>query len=251
MAASRGRHDVHAPLPDALHVTELAPLGFAAFTTTRHAGSFGVGSPEPVTVVHDRWDALLAACTHRGAPGLASSRQVHGDRVVVHDGGWQGWLRGQGADGHATADHRVALAVTIADCTPVFLVHPGGACALLHAGWRGTAAGILTRGLETLARLGAPADELTVHLGPSICGRCYEVGPEVLHAVTGRPATRPGHLDVRAVLAEQAQARGVRALSVSTWCTRCHQDQLYTHRGGDDGRQLAVLWHTGHPSNSA
>lgn len=248
--ASRDGVARHA-FPDALHVPEVEALGYHAFTTTRQAGSFGLGSPEPVAAVHDRWDALLAACADRGAPGLASARQVHGDIVVTHAGGWHGWLRGQGADGHATTDDRVALAVTVADCTPVFLAHPSGARALLHAGWRGTAAGILARGLTALAALGAPVDETTVHLGPAICGRCYEVGPEVLQAVTGRAATHHGMLDVRSVLAEQAQALGVRDLSISQWCTKCHHDRLFSHRGGDDGRQLSVLLRGPLPAVSA
>lgn len=237
--------------PNALHVPELEAVGYHAFTTTRQAGSFGLGSPEPVAAVHDRWDALLSACADRGAPALASARQVHGDVVVLHQGGWRGWLRGQGADGHATADDRVALAVTVADCTPVFLAHPGGARALLHAGWRGTAAGILARGLMALTALGAPADETAAHLGPAICGDCYEVGPEVLQAVTGRAATHHGMLDVRSVLAEQAYALGVRDLSISPWCTKCHQDRLFSHRGGDDGRQLSVLLRGDVPAVSA
>ncbi len=226
-------------------VEELAPLGVIGFTTTRPSGSFGLGSREPVGDVIDRWSALLGDCRALGVPALASAGQVHGAAIEHHRGGWRGWLRGKDRDGHVTADAGVALAVTVADCTPVFLAHPGGAMALLHAGWRGTAAGILERGLAQLLALGAPADEVVLHCGPAICGPCYEVGPEVMAALTGRASAGPVRLDLRAMLAERAMAAGVRSVSVSRWCTRCHADRFFSHRGGDAGRQLGVLLRPG------
>lgn len=220
-------------------------LGLVAFTTTRAAGSFGLGSDEPVCAVMDRWSALLADCRAAGAPALASAGQVHGAALETHGPGWRGWLRGRDRDGHVTAESGIAMAVTVADCTPVFLAHPTGPIAVLHAGWRGTAAGILERGVAALAALGAAPEELHAHLGPSICGPCYEVGPEVLSAVTGKPAASKGRLDVRAVLAERAADAGVRSVSMSRWCTRCHGERLFSHRGGDTGRQLGVLLRPG------
>jgi len=233
------------PLASAIHVDELAPLGVVACTTTRAAGSFGLGSDEPVGLVMDRWSALLADCRAAGAPALASAGQVHGVDLETHGSGWRGWLRGKDRDGHVTAEAGVAMAVTVADCTPVFLAHPSGPIAVLHAGWRGTAAGMLERGVAALAALGGAPEELHVHLGPAVCGRCYEVGPEVLSAVTGRPATGKGLLDVRAVLADRAASVGVRSVSVSPWCTRCDAERLYSHRGGDAGRQLGVILRPG------
>ncbi len=217
------------------------PAGVAAWTTTRAAGSFGLGSDESVGVVMQRWDALLDALGARGLNRLATAYQVHGAAVVDHRADWRGWLRQRGVDGHVSAVPGTALAVTIADCTPVFLAHPRGVIAVLHAGWRGTAAGILKVGLDALASFGAPADECAVHLGPSICRTCYEVGPEVFEALTGTRPLSKGLLDVRAVLADQALALGVRELSTSPLCTRCQRDRFYSHRGGDAGRQLGII----------
>lgn len=222
--------------------------GVAGWTTTVANGSFGLGSDEPVGVVLDRWAALQADLELLGASRLASAHQVHGNAVSVHSAGWHGWLRQRGVDGHVTASPGTALAVTVADCTPVFIAHPA-AIAMLHAGWRGTAAHILQVGLEALLKLGAPPDECAVHLGPSICAPCYEVGPEVITAVTGAPASATGHLDVRAVLAEQALALGVRQIDVSQWCTRCGNRKFFSHRGGDAGRQLGILALIGTPPN--
>lgn len=217
------------------------PDGILGFTTTRANGSFGLGSNEPVGEVMGRWMALQQELASHGVTRLATAHQVHGAGVAVHGGGWDGWLRGHGVDGHVTTSRGTALAVTVADCTPVFVTHPRGAIAALHAGWRGTAAGILDVGLDRLEQLGFPAAECHVYLGPSICGRCYEVGPEVLQAVLGVAATEKGLLDVRAVLHAQAERRRVASLRIADGCSLCHRDRYFSHRGGDAGRMLGIV----------
>ena len=134
-----------------------------------------------------------------------------------------------------------ALAVGVADCVPVFIAHPSGIVALLHSGWRGTAAHITTEAIAALARYGLPPDELAIHLGPAICGRCYEVSAEVREQLTGQPATRPGHVDLRSLIAEHATETGVQKITVSSSCTRCDNDRFFSHRAGDKGRQIGVI----------
>lgn len=219
-------------------VAEFAAIGVTAFTTTRANGTFRLDGGDPAGEVVARWHGLQ---TGIGVNRLASARQVHGAEVLLQAGGWRGWLRADGADGHATAIARTGLAVTVADCVPIFLAQPGGAVALLHAGWRGVAAGILNAGLRTLTALGPRLEELHVHLGPAICGRCYEVGPEVYAQLTGSRVEVPTPVDLRAVLARQAGAAGVRHLTQSPRCTRCDNRRFYSHRAGDDGRQVAVI----------
>lgn len=217
------------------------PANMRGWTTTRANGSFGLGSTEPVGEVMARWGALQEELADLGVSRLATAHQVHGAVVTAHAGQWQGWLRGQGVDGHFTTTRGTALAVTVADCTPVLVWHPRGAAAALHAGWRGTAAGILHRGLDLFEEHGFPADECTVHLGPAICGSCYEVGPEVLEAVLGSSRGIKEHLDVRQVLADQATGRRVASVQLAAGCSRCHQDRFFSHRGGDTGRMLGII----------
>ena len=227
-----------------LEAFENAPLnieGIYGWTSVRTVGSFGLHTQEPVHAVYERWKSLKQALRARGADRLACGMQVHGAHVARHGPGWTGFLRVPEADGHVSNEKGTALAVTIADCTPVFLAHGSGAIALLHAGWRGTAGRILEKGVEEFRKSGIRARELECHLGPSICGNCYEVGPEVLEAMTGKPASRKGLLDVRQVLADQARQLGVKSVSISPWCTRCHNDRFYSHRAGDEGRLLAVI----------
>ena len=131
--------------------------------------------------------------------------------------------------------------MTVADCVPVFVGHPSGAFALLHSGWRGTAAGILPAALERLRALGVAPAELRVHTGPAICGACYEVSPDVAAELTGRRPDAATCVDLRAIIADQARAAGVRAISSSPECTRCDNALLFSHRAGDAGRQLGVM----------
>jgi YfiH family protein len=227
-------------VPVAEVVEEFARFGIRAFTTGREAGTFGTAGAEPVREVMGRWDALRAML-RPGGPRLATARQVHGARVIVHGGDWEGWLRGDDADGHVALDRGTAMAVSVADCVPVFLAHPGGATAVLHSGWRGTEARIVERAIATLAQHGRPASELLLHLGPAICGRCYEVSPEVHARLTGRAVDRPTPVDLRGLIADHARAQGVRHISLSPLCTRCDNARLFSHRMHDPGRQLGVV----------
>ncbi len=140
------------------------PAGVRAWTTGRAAGSFGLGSHEPVGEAMARWGLLLDELATLGITRLATATQVHGAAVSTHNGGWQGWLRQRGVDGHISTTPGTALAVTVADCTPVFIAHPRGAIAALHAGWRGTAAHILDVGLDAFGALGFDPTECAVHL---------------------------------------------------------------------------------------
>jgi YfiH family protein len=221
-------------------VDDFAAFGVRAFTTGRAAGSFSTAGDEPVRDVMARWEALREAL-RSGGPRLATAKQVHGTRVIVHRGDWEGWLRADEADGHASADRGIGMAVSIADCVPVFIAHPSGAAALLHSGWRGTAGRIVERGIAALSGLGLSSAEFRVHLGPSICGRCYEVSPDVHELLTGSRPPRAQPVDLRAVIADHAQAAGVRDITISNSCTRCHNERFYSHRAGDAGRQLGVI----------
>lgn len=228
------------PLPQDFFeaIPELEELGARAFTTTRAFGSFGMQSGEPVGQVMARWHRLQEAL---GAERFATARQVHGAEVVVHGTGWAGWLRAPAADGHIALRPGTAMAVTIADCVPVFVVHRSGAAAVLHSGWRGTEARIVERAIARFVAEGIPAAELVVATGPAICGACYEVSPDVYGRLTGRSVEAPATVDLRALIAAHARAAGVRRVVTSERCTKCDNAQFYSHRVGDEGRQLGVL----------
>lgn len=221
-------------------VADLAAIGITAFTTTRAAGSFALRSDEAAAVVWDRWLALverLAGETDR----LVFAHQVHGTGLVEHGAGWRGILRVPDADGHLSLVEPTAMAVTLADCVPVFIAHPSGSTALLHSGWKGTAGGITTEAIRLLKARGFDPADLLVHCGPSICGRCYEVSPDVYRLLTGQSVPRPTPVDLKELILAQARAAGVRHLSSTRSCTRCDNERFFSHRCGDEGRQVAVI----------
>lgn len=201
----------------------------------------GMSNGSPIGEALERWRRLQATLDVRA---VVHSRQVHGVEVLRHRGGEPGVLVSDGFDGHITDRTDLALTVSVADCVPIYLVDPEQRqIALLHGGWRGVAAGILEAGLAALARMGSRPRDLWMHTGPSICGRCYEVGPEV-HEALGRP--RPATnttIDLREVLTERARAAGLRdgRVSRSAHCTRCGDSPFFSHRGGEAGRQMAYL----------
>jgi YfiH family protein len=230
-----GRDD----LPTRERVTEFDAIGVTAFTTTRAHGDFSLAA-EVEAANAERWKDLQRSL-HPTGTGLVSALQVHGVNIAVHTAPVPGWVRIDGVDAHVVRAPATAAAVTVADCVPVFLAHPAGAVAIVHAGWRGAASRILDRVVSRFADRGFAADALHLHLGPAICGRCYEVGPDVYEQLTGWQTTRKRHVDLRALLAEQAKAAGIRNISASVYCTRCDNERFYSHRAGDTGRQIAVV----------
>lgn len=190
-----------------------------------------------------RWVKLA----HRlGFGGIVHSRQVHGGEVGVVDGPPVGLVLTADRDGHLASTRGTLLAVTVADCVPVYLADlRRQGIGLLHAGWRGVAAGILEEALHRMHLIwGTLPSEVVVHLGPAICGACYEVGPEVHEALGLEVPSGPHPLNLRAVLAERAVARGVPPanITVSAWCSRCRPPgAFFSHRRGDSGRQVAFL----------
>jgi YfiH family protein len=216
----------------------------AGITTRGHGFSLGLWSDEHVGQVLTRWRAFRAAF-HPRFPALVVSHQVHGTAVAWHEQRTDGWLIQDGVDGHATATRGVLLGITVADCVPVYLAVPHkGAFALLHAGWRGVAAGILERAFELLKRQAfARAGDIVMHCGVGICGACYEVGAEVLSCFSGQRETGQRPIDLRAILVAQAERLGVGTVSVSPWCSAHNRDHFFSHRasGGRDGRMVAYL----------
>ncbi len=222
-------------------------FGVVAGITVRgsSAGGFDLGlwTRQPVEEVMGRWRTFRNAEPGFGA--FVMAHQVHGAEVAWHAGA-QGWTILDGLDGHLTSDAGTMLLVTVADCIPIYLVAPARrVVGLLHAGWRGTTAGILRRGIERLTgECHIRAADIVMHCGVGICGSCYEVGSEVMDGCgMAHSGAGPWRLDLRARLADEAQQMGLREVTVSTWCTAQDSDAFFSHRAsrGADGRMVAYL----------
>jgi copper oxidase (laccase) domain-containing protein len=132
-------------------------------------------------------------------------------------------------------------AVHTADCLPI-AIGGEGAVAMLHAGWRGLAGGVVAAGVTALRELGADG-ELHAAIGPGAGGCCYEVGEELSGLfpdfVTGRL------LDLKAVAAAQLREAGVGEVRDVGVCTICAApERLFSHRrdGPGTGRQGGFAW---------
>ena len=175
-------------------------------------------------------------------------RQVHGTavrRVVEQPVDPTDAVELPEFDGQATAMPGVAPMVMTADCLPV-AVAGAGAVAMLHAGWRGLAGGILAEGVAAVRELGAEGS-LAAAIGPGAGPCCYEVGEEVHAAFTDQDLDirRGRNLDLKAIAREQLRRAGVEVAHDVGLCTICGDPTLlFSHRrdGGITGRQAGLAW---------
>lgn len=189
--------------------------------------------------VHGTHAVFIDRAFAAGAPEDPASFQRMHDRLRLIE-----------ADAMVTDVPGFALCWSFGDCAPVLLYDPQHeAVALVHSGWRGTAAGILPRTIAAMGeRYGTKPAELIVGIGPAIGSCCYEVQENVLTAFQADPLvreaavfvdraqegeTQPRHyLDVRLSTRNQALAIGVRPdhLDDAGICTGCRTDMFYSHR---------------------
>ncbi len=239
------------------HVGIDLPGAHALFTTRR--GGFSEGPYESLNLGRLTDDEPEAVQRNRarlqdevGVPP-ALIRQVHGTTVrristLPVDGLMP--LPDEGlelpeADGQATPLSEVAPMVMTADCLPIALAGQG-AVAMLHAGWRGLAAGIVAEGVRAVRDLGVDGP-LEAAIGPGAGPCCYEVGEEVHAEFAGYDGRvrRGRNLDLKAIARDQLEAAGVRAVHDVGLCTICSDESLFfSHRRdrGVTGRQAGLAW---------
>lgn len=177
------------------------------------------------------------ACTAR-------LRQVHADGVVAVSG------PGHFGDGDAliTATPGLWLEIRTADCVPLLFADANRrVVAAVHAGWRGTAATIAARTVETLLRdWGSRAEDLRVSIGPSIGACCFEVGPEVAEQFPGHithTVPRP-HVDLVEANRSQLLEAGIAASAIEALrlCTVCDEERFHSfRRDRGDGRMVSSI----------
>ncbi|HOF63005.1 MAG TPA: peptidoglycan editing factor PgeF [Dermatophilaceae bacterium] len=171
--------------------------------------------------------------------------QVHGREVTVVDGPVAAPV--PCSDALVTRTPGLALAALVADCVPILLADPSaGVVAAVHSGRPGFLAGIIDRAVDAMRDLGADVIEAVV--GPSICGRCYEVPADMAAAGaavsaaswavswTGTPA-----MDVASGVVARLADRGVAV----TWLPGCSREDatLYSYRrDGSTGRYAGLVW---------
>lgn len=211
---------------------------FATFNLGDHVGD------DPVAVAANR--SRLAAAVGLG-DRVVWMNQTHSADVAVVDRGGQ---TVDATDGLVTTTPRLALAVVTADCVPVLMADASaGVVAAVHAGRVGAGSGIVARAVEAMTAVGAHVQDISVLLGPAVSGYNYEVpeamAVEVERVLPGsRTTTRRGTpgLDLRAGIATQLRALGVRAVDVDPRCT-VEDPTLFSHRrDAPTGRLASLIW---------
>ncbi|KNB53068.1 peptidoglycan editing factor PgeF [Streptomyces caatingaensis] len=176
--------------------------------------------------------------------------QVHGKDVAVVDGPWPAGREIPSVDAVVTARRGLALAVLTADCTPVLLADPvAGVAGAAHAGRPGLVAGVVPAVVGEMVRLGADPARIVAHLGPSVCGGCYEV-PEAMRADVAAvvpeawATTRGGTpaVDVAAGVRAQLGRAGVGDVTRSDICTLESADHFSYRRERVTGRLASYVW---------
>jgi hypothetical protein len=235
------------------HLTVALPGAQVVFTTRR--GGFSDGPFQSLNLgrlTDDRPDAVTAnrrRLQEQTGRRLATVRQLHGPVVHVADGGWpavdgSGPVHLREGDGVVTDRSDLAPTVLVADCLPVALAG-SGAGAMLHAGWRGLASGVLEEGVRLL-RERTPDGVIAAAIGPGVGVCCYEVGEEVHRAFApyGAIVRRGQNLNLRAVAQIRLERAGVEVMHDVDLCTSCSPELFFSHRRdrGVTGRQAGVMW---------
>lgn len=191
--------------------------------------------------------------TRTGKPSgnVISANQIHSDIIlyVAGDGSYT-------ADGLMTDKPGLAVGIRTADCVPILMYDKkSNMVSAVHAGWRGTAAGIALRACEKMFSFGASAESIRIAIGPSVCFDCYEVKEDFRDAVSrglgsqlcGRyvytcEKDKKLHADVAGINAELLRQAGIpdEHIAESGLCTYCMTGFFYSYRR--DGTLKGCQW---------
>lgn len=211
---------------------------------------------DPENVAENR--KRLAAALGFDLDKLVLTHQTHSDIVrVVTSGDCRGFDHRlyPESDAIITGEPGVALWVFTADCTPILLWDSQtGAVGAVHAGWRGTAASIVSKTVEKMC-LTFHSDPKNIHaaIGPNIGFCCFETDgdvPEAMKKTYGREAKNhiraageKYYVNLKELNALALRQAGVEDIAISDACTVCQCDRFWSHRvtKGVRGAQGAVI----------
>jgi hypothetical protein len=242
--------------PEFIYPDWPVPPFVKALTTTRDGGfslgpyaSFNLSArtgDDPAHVRSNR-ELLREAAQLPSEPLWLS--QVHGKRIIdAFEAG-----PGEEADGCITSTPGVVCAVLTADCLPIFLCdRRGSRVGVLHAGWRGLAAGIIEEGLR---KMQVPTGNMLAWLGPAIGPSAYEVGEDVRQAFVAQDPKAeaaftpvPGRrdfwfADMYGLAHKRLRDQGVHDIHGGLRCTYRERNLFYSYRrDGGCGRMASLIW---------
>ncbi len=172
-------------------------------------------------------------------------KQIHSNKIINIDNInlLNGWIELPiEADGIVTTKKGVALSILTADCLAIIAAdEKRGILGAVHAGWRGTKEEISKKMIQKMLSLGANIKDIKCAISPGICGKCYEVGLDVIKNFNNYPtAIKPKNngkwlFDNKEANLIQLQSIGVlkENIEVSNFCTYCNNDNFFSYRKGD------------------
>ena len=201
---------------------------------------------------------------------LVTASQIHSAkvRILAAENRGEGMTKpaGEDCDGFVTDVPGVLPMIRVADCTPILLcaVKADGmpVVGAVHAGWKGSAAGIVREAVEKMVSLGAVREEIRAAVGPHIGTCCYEVGPDLLESVTAMAGAdfaerycTPRRKDETGLQKYTADLTGMNVhwltetgvsedrIDISSACTMCAPERFHSHRAtvGKRGAMGAVI----------
>jgi hypothetical protein len=178
---------------------------------------------------------------------LAEGEQIHGSgiRTVSRGGSYRG------TDGFITSSENTGLAISTADCCPIFIYSPPeDVLAALHVGRKGAAAGIIPAAMERLRSEFRISPPLSVAVtGPAICRRCYRINGRIASEFSSEVVSeREGEffLDLPGAVRHQLMKEGIPPGNIfsSPVCTSCDRESCFSHRRdrGRTGRHWSVAF---------
>jgi polyphenol oxidase len=190
---------------------------------------------------------------------LVAAQQIHGTEIQVvkrpqiGSGATMVQTALPETDALITRERGVILAIFTADCLPVFIYDPmTPAIGIVHAGWRGTIAGIIKLTLAKMVHeFKTDPGYCRVGIGPSICATCFKVAPDVadqfraVNPQVVKPTESGYQVDLGAFNAHLFQAVGVKPEQIfrADICTSCRREEFFSYRaeGGTSGRMMGII----------
>ncbi len=246
-------------------LNDLAPVrhGFFCRTGGVSEGLYtslncGYGSGDKAENVTENRRRAMAEIDLEG-DRLVTAYQVHSPDVVEVKSVWAREDSPQ-ADAMVTRERGLALGILTADCVPVlFADAQAGVVGAAHAGWKGALNGVVAATVDAMGRLGAKAENVVAGIGPAICQRSYEVGPEFpapfleqdpQNADFFCPGQREGHFhfDIKGYVARRLGAAGVKTIQTLPCDTCAEEERFFSYRRAcqrkepDYGRGLSAIY---------
>ena len=233
-------------IPHLRHAISTRDGGFSSGDYASLNLAFHVGDDDAIVRRNRR---ALADNLGYDAQNLIAAQQVHGMAFTVATAGdsgrgaldWESAL--PATDAIVTAQVGVPLLILVADCAPILLFDSQArVLALVHAGWRGARAGVASSAVAAMESLGASARNIRAGIGPCLCARNLEVGPEVAAMFADKTVLEASgekfRLDLRAVIENDLRSAGVANIEISEICPKDENETFFSHRGqnGEAGR---------------